>query len=384
MMDNRSKGKEMHPETSVGDYRLFWYLSYAYFQNKHFFNAAFATIKDALSRLEDIFYKKQWEQIQINKPIFIIGPHRSGTTILQWALSSDSCIATPRSYSDVLDMEPILAKGFMKFVSRGHSRRRVDDIVVNFDSPQEAQGLISRYFYRDTVLYNPYSEKDIYNYMRKLLFLEGKSRFLWKSPYISIKIPEINYHFPDAQYIYIHRDPITCVSSKLKFIKIWQEIAKSPSNFYRHFVGKTQDFELGGAGYFMEQANRTVNLLETHPNSIKMTEDHLHWIRKAINDLNNLNASDRCCFIDFETLTDEPKESLGRIFEFLQLPDESDDIILKMGEIGMPFRKTSPHYDHIPEDDLPAVRELCGSHLQKISSAINWDNFFVIGAKSLR
>jgi Sulfotransferase family len=362
---------------------LFWYLSYSYFQNDHFFNYILSKIKTLLSRLEDSRYKNRWKNIEIKKPIFIIGPHRSGTTILQQALCLHSAIATPRSYSDILDMSPILSQRVVRPLMPGLSDRIVDRIIVGSDTPQEAQGLMSRYFDRDSVSYDPISSEGLRNYMRKLLYLEEKTRFLWKAPYVTNHVPEMASEFPDSQFIYIHRDPVTCVDSKLKFIKIWQEQAQPPLFLYRNLVGKHQNFGQTGMGYFMEQANRTVNLQSVQLDSVSMTGDHMQWIENALRDLATLNSSKRCCFLSYETLVDEPKESLGRIFEFLQLPDESDDIIVKMDEIGMPFRKTNPHHNHISEDDLPAIRERCGSHLQEISSGINWDNFFVIGPRSL-
>ena len=362
---------------------LFWYLSYAYFQNGHFFNYFVSRLKTILSSLEDLLYKNRWENIDINNPVFIIGPHRSGTTILQQALCLHSAIATTRTYSDILDMEPILSQRIIRRFIPGLNDRMVDRIIVGSDTPQEAQGLISRYFYKRSVLYNPMNSEDLRQYMKKLLYLEGKTRFLWKAPYVTNHVPEVACLFPDSQFIYIHRDPITCVDSKLKFIKIWKQLAEPPLFLYRHLVGKHQNFDRTGMGYFMEQANRAVNLQAVHLDAFSMARDHMDWIENALRDLGALNSRGRCCFLSYEALVDEPSKSLGKVFEFLQLPDENDNIIMKMEEIGMPFRKTNPHHNNISEDDLPAIRRLCSSHLQKISEAINWDNFFVVGPKSL-
>src|SRR3989304_4288440 len=195
-------------ETPSWEYRPFWYLAYTYFQNEHFFNSFVAKLKVSLSRLEDRLYKKKWEHIELRKPIFIIGPHRSGTTILQQVLSLHSAMATPRTYSDMFDLFPILAKKYLPPLIRGRAYRRIDRIVVGFDTPQEAQGLISRHFDKERVLYNQTTPEDIRNYMRKLLYLERKTRFVWKVPYLTTQIPEVVTLFPAARFIYLYGAPV--------------------------------------------------------------------------------------------------------------------------------------------------------------------------------
>lgn len=361
-------------------YRLFWYLTYAYYQNDHLVNYLFSKLKGFLCWFEGLLYKGDWENIELIRPIFIIGPHRSGTTILQQILSMHTDIATTRTYSDILDMAPIISKKYIPLFRKSSLSRIVDNVMVDSDSPQEAQGLIGRYFYRDIVLYNPPRENDIYDYMRKLLFLEGKRRFLWKVPYLTIQVPTIDSLFPDAQFIFIHRDPIACVNSKLKFIKIWQDVAKSSGFIYRSLVGKHDKHEELGLGYFMEQANRTVNLFSTVPDSIAMTEDHLHWIEKALNDLDNLGSADRCCFLEFSALIDEPRVSLGRLFEFLQIPNESDYIISKLEEIGVPLKQPGKEFKYIPEEHLSLIAEMSNKVVHKCIASLDSKNWQVIGA----
>src|SRR3972149_7258902 len=365
-------------ETPSWEYRLFWYLAYTYFQNEHFFNSFVAKLKVSLSRLEDRLYKKKWEHIELRKPIFIIGPHRSGTTILQQVLSLHSAMATPRTYSDMFDLFPILAKKYLHYLIRGRAYRRIDRIVAGFDSPQEAHGLILRYFMKQQVVYNPTTPEDIRNYMRKLLYLERKTRFLWKVPYLTILLPEVVSLFPDARFIYLHRAPIACVNSKLKFIQIWQELAKSPSFLYCHLVGKPQCFEQLGLGYFMEQANWTLNLECRPPDSLAMTRDHLQWIEQALRDLGRLGSSNTRCFLEFSTLILEPRASLRRLFEFLELPDESEAILAKLEELGMPLDMPEPKLSNIPRESLPAIEELCRERMQQCWSAVDWKGWQVI------
>ena len=370
---------ERLPETPNWEYRMFWYLAYAYFQNESFFNSFFAKSKRLLSKLEDILYKKNWEQIEIKYPIFIIAPHRSGTTILQQLLCLHSMIATPRTYSDIFDMFPILSKKFARVLIPGKMYRRIDNIIAGFDSPQEAQGLIFRYFDKQKVKYNPATSEDVKNYMRKVLLIEDKKRFLWKTPYLSIRVPEVNVLFPDAKFIYLHRDPVSCIDSKIKFIHIWQEIAENPTFVYRALVGKNDHFELGGSGYFWERLNRTINLRYLPPDPHALTQDHVDWVERALRDLNSLASSEKTCFISYSKLIWEPKDSLERLFEFLDLPDESDSIIVNLERLGMSLKMSESSLKFIPNESITEIMELCQEKMQKCLSGVGWGKWCVIG-----
>lgn len=374
------KNTKTVPEARMWEYRMFWYFAYGYFQNEHLFNAFIGKLKAFLSKLEDLRHKKKWKHIELKNPIFIIGSHRSGTTILQQLLSLHSNIATPRTYSDMFDMFPILSKKYARPFIRSHIRRRIDNINAGFDSPQEAQGLIFRYFDKQKALYNQATSDDLKNYMRKLLYLEEKTRFLWKTPYLSIRVPEVFLLFPDAQFIYLHRDPVTCIDSKLKFIQIWQDIAKSPFFLYSWLVGKHEDFELGGGGYFMERLFRTVNLRYLPPDPLAITRDQLNWVERALRDLNELGSSNKPCFLSYSDLITDPSTSLRQLFGFLHLPDESEAIISKLEEIGMPLCMPESKINYIPDEKLPEIRGLCLKRMRQFLSGVDWKNWQVIGS----
>ncbi|MGQ0793596.1 MAG: sulfotransferase family protein [Deltaproteobacteria bacterium] len=367
------------PDITSWKYHFFWYLAYTYFQNKHFVNYSTARLKDALSSLENVIYKKKWHGSEIKNPIFIIAPHRSGTTILQQILCLHSQVATPRMYSDLFDMFPILAKRYFPASFLKPIARKMDDIMVGFDSPQEAQGLILRYFENRDIPYNHTAAADLRDYMRKILYIERKGRFLWKAPYLTRRIPEIAGLFPDARFIYLHRDPLVCVDSKMKFIAVWRGIAESPAPFYRLLVGRYNYSDHSPLGYFMEQANRTVNLESVSPDPRAMTGDHLVWIRRALGDLENLADPRSSCFLAYDDLIRRPAHSLAELFRFLDLPDEGREILAKLDDMGMPLRMPTSGLKYIPEGDVSAVKQMCDGAMRECLARINPVNWTIIG-----
>jgi hypothetical protein len=92
-----------------------------------------------------------------------------------------------------------------------------------------------------------------------------------------------------------------------------------------------------------------------------------------------LNGLSERCFVDFATLVLEPRSSLRSLFEFLELPDESEAILAKLEELGMPLGMPELKLDHIPEESLPAIEEMCREHLRRCSSAVDWKAWRTIG-----
>jgi hypothetical protein len=95
--------------------------------------------------------------------------------------------------------------------------------------------------------------------------------------------------------------------------------------------------------------------------------------------MGNLGSSAARCFVDFATLIQDPRSSLRSLFEFLELPDESEAILAKLEELGMPLGMPELKLDHIPEESLPAIEEMCREHLSRCSSAVDWKGWRTIG-----
>ena len=77
----------------------------------------------------------------------------------------------------------------------------------------------------------------------------------------------------------------------------------------------------------------------------------------------------------------EPVASLGKLFKFLDLTDESEAIIAKLEKLGMPLRMPEAKLKYIPEDKISVIQELCQEKMQRGLSGVEWKDWCVIDSR---
>ncbi len=198
---------------------------------------------------------RSWERIFINPritkntisepPIFIIGHWRSGTTHLHNLLSQDEQMGYVTTYQGVFP-DTLFNKGG-RFLFKNFTRlliprtREGDNVTLDPDNPQEEEFALGDktpvcYYYfwmfpRDTLHYyirfirfNGISpskieawKKDYHLLIKKALKNTNRKRFLSKNPSNTGRIKVLLEMFPDARFIYIHRNPVEVFLSTQHF-----------------------------------------------------------------------------------------------------------------------------------------------------------------------
>lgn len=250
------------------------------------------------------------------KPIFVIGAQRSGTSLLRRILDSHSRITCPPESKFILPLSRVLtdAKSLAGWDSMGFDKQEVD----------RAMGRFVRSFF------DAYARA------------QGKARWAEKTPNYVDCLPELWDMFgPDVQFIYILRHGL--------------DVANSLADPHRHYpaIDEFMD-EAGGnapvaAGLFWADKNRKIRAFQAeHPQAG-------HVIR-------------------YEQLTTDPESALKPLFDFLGEPWEPDVIDYDkfphhagFGDPDVKRRKTvepnSEKYKAWPEETQRAVREACGEML---------------------
>ncbi len=157
----------------------------------------------------------------LNRPIFIVGSGRSGTTLLQRMLGSHSRVSSPtgeshffiplyknqNKYGDLSKVENV--KKVLEEMRR-ISREFVEEDLhgIEFNSSQLAQEFVDNGYNTIISIINGLLSKNAYE--------EGKQRWLDKTPYYVLHIKTILEMFPDAQFIHIIRDGRDCALSMLE------------------------------------------------------------------------------------------------------------------------------------------------------------------------
>ena len=194
----------------------------------------------------------------MDRPIFIVGSARSGTTLLQRMMRSHSRISSPTGeshffiplYNNRDSFGDLSNAGNVKYIleeMRRISREYVEEDLkgIDFNTDALAQQLVKE---------NKSSIVEIISsLMEKNAIGDGKERWLEKTPYYVLNIKTILEMFPDAQFINIIRDGRDCALSMIdrkKDLKIFN--LYHAANIWKQYVETGQNAKkyLGDGQYF--------------------------------------------------------------------------------------------------------------------------------------
>jgi len=181
-----------------------------------------------LANAETAQLSEELRTIQIDRPVFIAGVARSGSTILLEALASCDSFASAR-YSDY---PPLwfpcwwsqLKRHLPKPAHSPSERAHGDGIAVTVDSPEAFDEVFWMHFFphrHDPAIsqrlttqdHNPPFDEFYRNHIRKVLLARGRPRYLCKGNYNLARLPYLLSRFPDAKFVVPIRHPKTHVAS---------------------------------------------------------------------------------------------------------------------------------------------------------------------------
>jgi hypothetical protein len=199
---------------------------------------------EPLRWIELLFFERKINSHPLEQaPIFIVGHYRSGTTYLQRLFMQDDRLGYMSIFQSVLPeimlccekaLTPVLQFACNVFKVKNPFHRipftwkfpGEDDVgMIGMLNPEATQwGVLfprsmSHYFNAE----NDRWKKD-YIYLLKKVSLQNKGRRLvLKSPPHTARIKELLELFPQASFVFIHRDPLDTYASTKRF---WQVITK--------------------------------------------------------------------------------------------------------------------------------------------------------------
>ncbi len=255
------------------------------------------------------------EATAVEKPIFILGHWRSGTTLLQRLFAEDKRYCFPTFY------ESVFPRGFVLTEKRNSARyskalpanRMFDNMSNGFHAPAEDEFGISTMtglspcmgwcFPRNADFYQRYltfknatpAERELWKktlrkYIQRIVYYHGKPVVL-KSPGHTARVKLILEVFPDARFVHIHRDPITVFLSTKKMLVTFHQTCQ----LQNLDVSKLEDQIIK-------------NYQEMHDAFLADTKDL---------------PANRFVDIGFDTLEKNQLETMRQIYHQLELPDFS-------------------------------------------------------------
>lgn len=277
----------------------------------------------ALGYTADELFHRGWRDVQIEKPIFIVAPARSGTTMLFHQLAEDPQFAATKLGNTLIrsiSATNLLVRAAEK--RRGFILKARDDInkqmsalddthTLRIERLEEDEGFYNDMFALLNVhllfpnLYKKFGVVELdnrpprvrrsvmrkyKNFIRRFLYLAGPGKtYLMKNVQSAGRMETLEQNFPDARYIHIVRDPLVQLPSALELIRA---VAKSshghvrpPEHPYWRLVAEM--------------------LIEQH-------RKLLAWERKL--------PAERWLTLRYPELIADPAATVRRVYEHFQLP----------------------------------------------------------------
>lgn len=267
----------------------------------------------ALCYLQNAFIGRDIRKTVIHQPIFVIGHWRSGTTLLHELLVQDKRFGAPRNYHVFAPHHFLITEWAARyfFPDIVPDRRPMDDVRVDWDSPQEdeffhlAMGRGTPYLrlafpqkpwagidYADLEGLEEHeleSWKAVQLWFMQCVAYGCKKQLVMKSPAHTGRVHVLSQMFPDAKFIHITREPYGMFAST---VRMWRSLDKSQA-LEDPASSPVEDFVL------------TIG---------KRIYRSFHRHREQI-------PPNRICDIRYEDLVEDPLATLENVYSQLRLGD---------------------------------------------------------------
>lgn len=278
--------------------------------------------------LDDVLFPAYKNQV-LEKPLFILGNLRSGSTFLHRLLSRDSETFTSLTTWDIYLTPSVTQKKITQFISKIDKKYfnrilhralfafdkatlgKIKIHPISFFRPEEDENIhlhiwdgyfvmflfpfmneFPNYLHFDEAL-APAHKKRIMTFYKSMLqrhmYATGKKYFVAKNPAFSPKIETLAEFFPDARILYLARNPLDMLPSTISWI-----------NYAR------RQFTDPGDGYFYLDE------------ILDMTQ---HWYRHPLQYLDS-HPSPRHLILKYDDLIQRPEAVIRGFYEQFGYPDK--------------------------------------------------------------
>jgi hypothetical protein len=189
------------------------------------FRDAFVT----LGRLESTVFSERLDGIPIDRPIFVCGLARAGTTLLHLAIASRPGVATHRARDYPLVYTPCWTRQATANLKPTAPRERThgDRIRITSDSPEALEEMLWMAFFPrchdpatccvlDDRATHPGFESFYRAHLQKLLLADKGTRYVAKANYHVARLGYLLRLFPDARFVLPVREPASHIASLVR------------------------------------------------------------------------------------------------------------------------------------------------------------------------
>jgi hypothetical protein len=288
--------------------------------------------------LETRIYAEKLANCPIDRPVFVAGLARSGTTILLEKISALKGVATHRYRDFPFILTPVIWNRFLSLFGAKQEaveRPHKDTIKITRDSPEAFEEPVWQWFFGnlhdgrtssvlDETCSNPAFESFYRDHLRKILFVRHGSRYVSKGNYNITRIRYITKMFKDARIVVPVRHPFTHVHSLVRQHRQFLEYARQDPRVpeYMRAVGH-YEFGPQRMPIITRESNATTTLgcweagrdAEGYAWQWKDVYRYVAEIMRS-----DPAAAAKILVIRFEDLCQRPEDTFERLLRFIEVP----------------------------------------------------------------
>jgi hypothetical protein len=338
-----------------------------------------------LGNLETRMLGDDLARVPIEKPIYVTGLARSGTTILLEILARHPAVATHR----YRDFPPVLTPWLWNwFVDRAATREQepeerahADGIMVTPESPEAFEEVIWMAFFpklHDPEVSAELTEEtenarfeDFYgDHIRKLLRLREGRRYLAKGNYNLTRLRYLLKLFPDARFVVPVREPVAHIASLMRQHRRFVEEHRRDPKLMRH-MSRSGHFEFGLDRRPVNVGNTTLTrtVTELWAAGHEVEGWALYWndVYGRLADLLDAHAALRraTLVVSYEALCARPAPVMRAVLAHCELPPEGPDLVALARDI---IRPPTPHDSELDEAEAAHIRSVTADTLARLEA----------------
>ncbi|MGD2070438.1 MAG: sulfotransferase [Gemmatimonadota bacterium] len=312
-----------------------------------------APIQVDLNDLEDRLFAGAFEDVEVDRPVFVTGLPRAGTTLMLELLVESGGFAS-HTYRDMpFVLVPLLWSRFSgRFRTGGQEQERAhgDGMMVGPDSPEAFEEIVWKAHwkerYRDDRIL-PWDEKRkpafdrfMTRHVRKIVGLRrgdapAPSRYVSKNNLNIARLPYLLALFDDARIVVPFRDPLEQAASLLRQHVNFLDIHRDDP-FARRYMEGIGHHDFGESLKPVDFGGWIDEAPGTDPTELSF------WLQYWVSAYRHLleQAGPRAVLVSYDGLCREPDRGLQRLVESIDLDGAAARALLAgAARIGAPSRR---------------------------------------------
>lgn len=306
-------------------------------------------LANTLHSLEFSKLRKELETYKVDRPIYVTGLARAGTTITLEMLSQHPDVATHRYLHMVMPYAPHWMQRFADktpIMLSPTERLHKDRIMVNRNSPEAVEEIFWQRHFEDTLdetkssimrkdVSNPEFEEFYKEHIRKLMLDQMRTRYAAKNNYNIARMEYIQRFLPDVKFLIIIRNPFDHIASLSKQDMILSEVERQDPRLldWTKIIGH-REFGAAKICINLDDTDTVQDIRELWKNKETYVTgwakywasiySHVHHTLK-----HNQNLADATLVVRYETLCGSPDETIDRIIEHTELDSKKFEGVKK-------------------------------------------------------